>query len=146
MPISRIAGRATAGIALAAAMGIAGGVAFAAVMGTGDTPPADQRPNYAVNSRGESYGSSAIASSPDLEPDLILVVTDQGPEGYVRKTDLDPPDFKSPAEAIAWQTNRDAAGPQVLSVFRSDGVSKVGTFTLTPGDGVLTTVPRTDVP
>lgn len=101
-------------------------------------------PAYPRNASGQTYGSAARANSPANEPDLILVVADDGKEGYVRKADLDRANgmeaakgFKSPAEALAWQANARAQGNQVIPVFDMDGKKRIGTFTVYVTEGEI---------
>ncbi|AXH97059.1 hypothetical protein [Ornithinimicrobium avium] len=94
-----------------------------------DQYPKPANPDYAINAKGLTYGTAAQANVPDEEPDLILVVSDAGAEGYVYTDELNPPDFKSPQEALAWQEER-YASDFVLGVYESDGATKIGTFTI----------------
>lgn len=98
----------------------------------GPDPSAQTRPQYKVNSAGESYGSAADASRPQDEPDLIRAVGDNGQLGYVRRTSIAAPTFHSPEAALAWQ-----AGPgsldRTVPLFAQDGKRVIGTFTM---DGV----------
>jgi len=43
---------------------------------------------HETNSRGQTFGSLADATSPDTEPDLILVEASNGTEGYIRLLDF----------------------------------------------------------
>jgi len=52
--------------------------------------------NYPKNKNGQTYGSSAGATSPETEPELISAIGEDGTEGYVLKKDLDGELPKSP--------------------------------------------------
>ena len=136
MPPTWKSRRALLGLLGAGAIIAGGAVGGAALAGS---PPDDvsydqylkaANPDYEKNARGLTYGSVAEANVPEEEPDLILVVADDGEKGYIYGDDLNPPDFKSPEEAAAWTKAR-SASPVILDVFKSDGVTKIGTFTLT---------------
>lgn len=104
-------------------------------------------PTYPVNDSGLTYGSASDAISPETEPDLILVVTEDGTEGYVKKVDLDDANgttaaagFRSPDDALAWQQERIAQGDLRIPVYQVDGVTVVGEFVVyAPGTGEATT-------
>ena len=81
--------------------------------------PSTTAPRYQRNTLGLTYGSAADAARPDLEPDLVWVVTLQGGSGYVYNTELSPP---PPAVGAP------APGLRVLTAYTSDGVASVGTF------------------
>ncbi len=94
-------------------------------------------PTYPRNGDGLTYGSAADATSPANEPDLILVVMDDGNEGYVKKVELDEANgaaavatFKSPEEALTWQEACRNAPAPVVPVYAVDGRTVIGTFTL----------------
>lgn len=98
------------------------------------------KPVYPVNEHGLTYGSAADAVSPDTEPDLILVVTTTGEEGYAKKTDLDEAngtaaikEFRSTAEALAWQEERAKRGTMRIPVYERDGTTQIGVFLSVPG-------------
>ncbi|MCL2317355.1 MAG: hypothetical protein FWC46_09780 [Actinomycetia bacterium] len=96
--------------------------------------------NFPKNKDGLSYGSVLDASSPEQEPDLVLVVATNGKTGYVRQTDLaaaEGANVSSPEEAVAWQKAKDAQaaaghGATVIPVYDSDGTTKVGVFVVGP--------------
>ncbi|PYI67926.1 peptidase M56 family protein [Arthrobacter livingstonensis] len=79
---------------------------------------------WGVNAKGETYGVENAKGSPVL----IAVVATNGVVGYAYSKDLSPePDFKSPEEALAWQSAH--AGTYVeIPVYGSDGETKVGVF------------------
>jgi hypothetical protein len=105
----------------------------AGVSGTGRTPmPA---PHYSQNAAGQTYGSAAIAPSPDEEPDLIAAATTDGREGYVLRTDLNDANgstaaksFKSPQDALDWQAGEAAQSDQEIPVYAVDGKTVIGSF------------------
>lgn len=84
--------------------------------------PAAKARGYQRNTRGLTYGSAADAARPDLEPDLVWVVTLQGGSGYVYNKELSPPPPAAPAVVSA------APGVRVLTAYASDGITPVGTF------------------
>lgn len=90
-------------------------------------------PEYPENSSGETYGSAAIAVSPETEPDLILVVATNGQTGYVKKVDLDsaqgPTEFKSPNEALEWHESM-RGSEMTIPVYAQDGKTAVGQFVI----------------
>lgn len=119
------------GAILALAVGLTGGQAIASVIGDGRDGTsreeyADTLPPIQVNDNGQTYGSEAHASSPDESPDLVLVLGDNGREGYVYAKDLHQPAPTTPEEALRLQNS----GEVVLDVYQSDGVTKVDTFTI----------------
>ncbi len=87
---------------------------------------------YGKNTSGLTFGSALKASSPDAEPDLILVVATNGRDGYVVKKELDDAagsNVSSPSEALAWQA-RAGGTNDTLTVYESDGKTKIGQFVL----------------
>lgn len=130
MQLSR--SRKVAVIGGALGLAIAGAVAGSAFAG-GLLAPTDGaiRPTYAKNEAGLSYGSLADATSPETEPDLILVETSDGKTGYAYKADLDNASgaaIESPEEAAAWE-------PKVteVPVYLVDGKTKIGVFVVGGG-------------
>ena len=79
-------------------------------------------PGYQRNALGLTYGSAADAPRPDLEPDLVWVITLQGGSGYVYDKELSPP--PPPVSAVI----TGATDVRVLTAYASDGVTPVGTF------------------
>ena len=92
--------------------------------------PAATPPGYQRNTLGLTYGSAADAARPDLQPDLVWVVTLQGRSGYVYNTELSPPPPAAPVVTSA------APGVRVLTAYDSDGVTPVGTSGV-GGDSVV---------
>lgn len=86
--------------------------------------PKATAPGYQRNARGLTYGSGADAPRPDLEPDLIWVVTDSGGSGYVYRSELDTP---PPPQT----SQKSPVNPQrTLVAYAEDGTTAVGTFTV----------------
>ena len=84
--------------------------------------PSATTPGYQRNALGLTYGSAADAPRPDLEPDLVWVITLQGGSGYVYDKELSPP--PPPVSAVI----TGATDVRVLTAYASDGVTPVGTF------------------
>lgn len=75
---------------------------------------------FAVNANGETYGSPVN----DTVPKLILTLADDGDIGYVRVSELD----------LARNSAKSTTNPDAVfsvDVYRSDGVTVVGEFTVT---------------
>lgn len=118
-----------------AGSGLALGSVLGVLSGANATPPPDPAeearaalPDSArirVNAFGETYGSAVDAATPQDEPDLILVVTTKGQEGYVRRSDLELPEPKTPEEAA--RRGRDHV-PRSLRVYQADGRTEIGEF------------------
>ncbi|WP_153047501.1 hypothetical protein [Paenibacillus sp. EZ-K15] len=83
--------------------------------------------NYPKNKNGQTYGSSADATSPETEPELISATGVDGTAGYVLKKDLDGELPKSPEEAIAIQNSRSPDGRDI-PLFDVDGETVIGVF------------------
>jgi hypothetical protein len=102
-------------------------------------------PHYSKNTHGLSYGTlptrkqqaahpGARISDSEL-PDLVGVVMDGGGTGYVYSSQLlaaDEP-ASNPQEALENQESG-GAHPTELTVYASDGVTVLGTFTIGAGD------------
>ncbi|WP_422661192.1 hypothetical protein ACK8P5_12190 [Paenibacillus sp. EC2-1] len=82
---------------------------------------------FPKNNNGQTYGSSADASSPEMEPELISAVGIDGTKGYVLKKDLDGERPKSPEEAIAIQNSRPPGGVDI-PLYDVDGETVIGVF------------------
>lgn len=121
-----IAIAATGGIALAALGVLAGGALASAFDQRQDGVEAQP---YQTNDSGQTYGSNIGSTSPETDPDLILVIGDHGVEGYVYSSELNTPAPASPAEAVAGQTPPGEV-EAVLDVYAADGTTKVDTFTI----------------
>lgn len=77
---------------------------------------------YPQNEFGETYGVDIEDSQID-EPDLILVENKDGLIGYIRKTDLNGVDPKSPDDAASFNLE---GFP--ISMYLQDGRTVIGTF------------------
>ena len=88
---------------------------------------------YPKNQRGQTYGSDALVDSPDEGPDLVSVVGDHGTCGFVLAEELAGPDFSSPEQALAWQSDVLRQGPPSIPVYDVQGETVVDTFTLSLG-------------
>lgn len=119
-----------AGVAALAAGGLLLGTAVAASTTQNDTP------TYAVNERGETFGSASGAASSASEPALIEAIATNGKVGYVKKSDLDDdPGLRvsSPEEALAYQERR-AGASRTIPVYLEDGKTQIGEFIIIAGD------------
>jgi hypothetical protein len=87
-------------------------------------------PVYPKNASGQTYGSAAKATTPQNEPDLILVVATNGKTGYAKRTDLEPPSAANPAQAVAAQKANTASNAvrAPIAVYESDGKTVIGQF------------------
>ena len=87
---------------------------------------------YPRNASGLTYGSAELATTPDNEPDLILVVATNGKQGYVKQSQLEPATAANPAAAVAAQKAHTAAGhaPKIIPVYAEDGTTVIGEFEL----------------
>ncbi|WP_143021611.1 hypothetical protein [Paenibacillus sp. OK060] len=83
--------------------------------------------NYPKNKNGQTYGSSADATSLETEPELISAIGEGGTAGYVLKKDLDGELPKSPEEAIAIQNSRSPDGRDI-PMFDVDGETVIAVF------------------
>ena len=72
-----------------------------------------------VNSSGLTYGIDALGA------DLIAVISDQGEHGYIYRRGLDRPSPRTIEEALAI-----SGKGRVITVFKEDGVTEIGTFTI----------------
>jgi hypothetical protein len=84
-------------------------------------------PIYPKNENRQTYGSSADATSPYTEPDLIKTYGVEGTIGYVLKKDLDGVKPRNPEEAIALQKSRPAGGRDI-PLYDVDGKIVIGVF------------------
>lgn len=76
---------------------------------------------YRVNDMGQTYGPDVKESS--TEPDLILVESSDGTLGYVKREDLNGPNYETPEDALSNQTHG-----RYINVYLSDGKTKIGKF------------------
>lgn len=98
-----------------------------------NNPNIDKAPKYSVNENGQSYGSAALATSPDQEPDLIAAVGVDGTEGYVLSTDLMGKEPKTPEEAVEISKVNASRGGRVIPLYDSDGKKVIGEFKISAG-------------
>lgn len=69
---------------------------------------------WEVNARGETYGPEGNGPDGMGQPDLVLVIADDGQTiGYVRQTDIDGDLPSSPEEALTQQEARGDASRQI---------------------------------
>ncbi len=88
-------------------------------------------PQYPKNASGETYGSLLYATSPETEPDLVKAMGVDGTVGYVRITDLNGPQPKTPEEAIA--LSEAVSGPYTIPLYQKDGKTVIGKYEISPG-------------
>ena len=77
-----------------------------------------------INSDGQTYGSALFS---DTEPDLVLAEATNGKLGYVDCRELMGQEPSSPKSALLGMSQR----PLELPVYLEDGITVIGTFTLT---------------
>jgi hypothetical protein len=94
---------------------------------TNDNPSTAQVPGFPENKNGQTYGSSADATSPYTEPNLIKAQGVDGTIGYVLKTDLDGKMPRNPEEALAQQKSRPAGGRDI-PLYDVQGKTVIGVF------------------
>ncbi|QJW38100.1 hypothetical protein [Cellulosimicrobium protaetiae] len=131
-------------VALAGSVGLAGGIIAADKFGLGSSAvavaPGDRTgvpegidlPPDAVNAKGQSYGSMVGRENLADAPDLILVVGNDGKEGYAKKEDLlkEPP--SSPEEAVSLTQKRSS---DTIPVYDVNGEEIVDSYTIDPAQG-----------
>jgi len=103
------------------------------------TPAPVTAPNYASNDAGQTYGSALDATSPDNEPDLIMVDASNGKTGYAKKTDLAAAEgtgFTSIDEAVKWSEG-EGQKDHIVPVYLSDGKTQIGEFTVYGSKGTV---------
>lgn len=88
-------------------------------------------PNFPKNKSGETYGSARDVSPNEKDPDLIKARGINGKIGYVRATDLEEDEPKTPEEALAQQTKQTT---RVINVYESDGNTIIDKFEIRPGN------------
>lgn len=127
-------------IATCAVAGVISGSIFGIVSASGDAdlapgglaPPGPARgEEWARNLQGQTYGSLMDARTPAEEPDLILVTSDAGELGYVKR-ELDGRLPRTPKEAAEYSPET-----RVIPVFESDGLTRIGWFTVGDGKNVI---------
>lgn len=77
--------------------------------------------NYPINEMKQTYGRDIKDS--EETPDLILVENGDGVLGYIRAEDLNGPNYRTPEEALMYQTHG-----RNVDMYLSDGVTNVGEF------------------
>jgi len=90
-------------------------------------------PVYQKNENGQTYGSSAYATSIETEPDLILAKGVDGTTGYVRSVDLNGVIPKTPEEAVELMRKR-SKGVREINLYAVDGKTVIGTFEVQEGN------------
>lgn len=90
-----------------------------------DTDVLQERGEYPVNSRGETYGSQGSPLAEE-DPDLVLAKNTGGVLGYVRADELDGFEPETPQEAAEYMQT----GPREwdVAMYLQDGETVVGTF------------------
>ena len=84
---------------------------------------------FPVNESGQTYGlvDQGLLSNSSVRPQLVLVTTDEGVDGYAYYTELFPTVLaKSPAEAKGLSTDQ----PYEVPVYQVDGRTLVGMHTV----------------
>ncbi|ADL07111.1 M56 family metallopeptidase [Thermosediminibacter oceani] len=114
---------------------LAGAVETSALERKGSSESALPKPKeisnyqYRVNEYGETYGPAIYAEVLGEEPDLIAAIGIDGTFGYVRSSDLNPPDPRTPEEAVA-QNN---LGDKLIPLYDKDGRTVIGQFKIVSG-------------
>lgn len=90
-------------------------------------------PKYPRNESGETYGSRAGNSPFEKGPDLIKAEGVNGVIGYVRYTELNGEEPKTPEEALALQAKGTAG--RVVNLYESDGKTIIDKFFIGKGSG-----------
>lgn len=83
---------------------------------------------FPKNQYGQTYGSSADATSYETEPDLIAAKGVNGTKGYVKRTDLEQPFPKTPQEAVALMKQNLAHPTREIPLYDVDGKTVIGKF------------------
>lgn len=98
--------------------------------GAGRPDPTMSREDYPRNAAGQTFGSGAQARTPAYAPDLILSLGARNERGYVRRTDLEGEQPRTPAQAIALTERRRREGPTNIPLYAEDGETVIGSFLL----------------
>lgn len=88
-----------------------------------------ERGHFLVNENNETYGTYIEGESTEI-PDLILIVGDNGKEGYARKEDLYLKQPQTPEEAIEYEKNKKN---RIIPVYKSDGVTVIDQIKIVEG-------------
>lgn len=86
--------------------------------------------DFPRNANGMTFGSSLEARTPADEPDLIASWGTKGELGYVRTSDMQGVQPRTPAEAIALTEKRMTEGPTAIPLYAEDGPTVIGEFIL----------------
>ncbi|WP_133434138.1 hypothetical protein [Aeromicrobium phragmitis] len=131
--------RTSTALLLAAGLALGGFFAGSSVAGAGSAGEAGPEssssvPTFAVNDRGQTYGSEFGVPFED-RPDLIQAEGTDGTEGYVSRELLDEvtgADVANPQEAIEYQEAQRRATTNEVTVplLARDGVTVVGEFAI----------------
>lgn len=100
-----------------------------AVFALGGLSTAGALMSLSINGAGQSYGPVRDAP-PNSDPDLILAVGDNGVTGYILATDLNGPTFANPDEVAEWLLTHPADRDRVIPLYKQDGKTVIGTFTV----------------
>lgn len=111
------------GLVLVTGPGPLSGNEFRAASEQTTSIPGDTK--YGVNASGQTFGSLSDADYVGDEPDLVLVVLDDGGRGYV------PKGFFDTATALEFDESGETSGGRSspVTAYNSDGKTPVGTYT-----------------
>lgn len=87
--------------------------------------PVPSGPDYPTNASGQTYGSARDNSR---QPDLVAAVGDCGRTGYIERDAFE--------EQPPWEPGAGAPGLRSTPVYESDGLTRIDTFTQSPGTTV----------
>lgn len=117
-------------VTLAAGVTVGAVAASAASADPQPKPPSKSQalaPHYPRNASGMTYGSNRDATSPDNLPDLILAITTNGKEGYVKRLDLLGTMPKNPQDAVRMQSTPNLHNRHI-PVYDQSGNTVIGEF------------------
>jgi len=83
---------------------------------------------YPKNANGQTYGSAALAPTPDQEPDLISAVGEDDVQGYLRSEDINQDLPKTPQEAVSYMEKHKNDPDRLIPLYASDGKTVIGAF------------------
>lgn len=86
-----------------------------------------QNTSFPKNESGEAFGSALGVSPYEKEPDLIKAEGIDGTIGYVRLTELNGEEPKTPEEALAQQAKENG---REINLYKSDGKTIIGKFVI----------------
>ena len=78
---------------------------------------------WGINANGQTYG----VANANGTPDLVAAVATNGKDGYIYASQLQQPNYTSPAQALAAQKHHHSGA---LRVYELDGKTVIGTFVL----------------